>query len=114
MPRNITDNLTNRIKNLGIEIKTNVEFGKDINLNELKNEYEAIFLAVGADIPSTYKLTDKECNTIYKSNYILKEYNAKRVVENLGDVVIIGGRKCCNRLSKSCNENGGKICDNSI
>lgn len=76
---------------MGIEIKTNIEFGKDVTLDELKKEYKAVFLGIGADIPSTYKLTDKECKNIYKSNYILKEYNAKRIVENLGDVIVIGG-----------------------
>ena len=91
LPRNITENLTNRVKSLGIEIKTNIEFGKDVTLDELKKEYKAVFLGIGADIPSTYKLTDKECKNIYKSNYILKEYNAKRIVENLGDVIVIGG-----------------------
>lgn len=91
LPRNITENLTNRIKNLDIEIRTNIEFGKDVTLKELKKDYKAIFLGIGADIPSTYNLTSKECKHIYKSNYILKEYNAKRVVRDLGNVIVIGG-----------------------
>ena len=91
LPRNITENLTKRIKKLGIQINTNLKFGSDITLEKLRKEYNAIFIAIGADIPSTYSLTDKECNTIYKSNYILKEYNAKRIIENLGNVIIIGG-----------------------
>ena len=103
LPRNITENLTNRIKNLNIEIITNTEFGKDITLKKLQEDYDAIFLGIGADVSSTYNLTDKECEKIYKSSYILKEYNAKRIVENLGDVIVIGRWKCCNRLCKSSN-----------
>ncbi len=103
LPRNITENLTNRIKNLNIEIITNTEFGKDITLKKLQEDYDAIFLGIGADIASTYNLTDKKCEKIYKSSYILKEYNAKRIVENLGDVIVIGRWKCCNRLCKSSN-----------
>ena len=68
LPRNITENLTRKIKKLDIEIRTNTEFGKDITLSELKKEYKAIFIGIGADIPSTYNLTDKECKHIYKSN----------------------------------------------
>ncbi len=110
LPRNITENLTNRIKNLNIEIKTNIELGKNLSIKDLKDKgYKAIFLGIGADIPSTYHLTNQKCDKIYKSNYILKEYNAKRIVENIGNVIVIGGRKCCNRFSKSCNENGSKI-----
>lgn len=108
LPRNITENLTNRVKSLGIEVKTNIEFGKDVTLNELKKEYKAIFLGIGADIPSTYKLTDKECKNIYKSNYILKEYNAKRIVENLGDVIVIGGGNVATDSARAAIRMGAK------
>ena len=91
LPRNITENLTNRLKNLNIEIKTEIELGKDISLETLKKDYKAVFIGIGADIPSTYNLSNEKCDNIYKSNYILKEYNAKRIVENLGDVIVIGG-----------------------
>lgn len=91
LPRDITRKLTNRIIDLGIDIKTNIELGKDIHLDELKKEYKAVFIGIGADIPSIYSLTNKDCDHIYKSNYILKEYNAKRTIKDLGDVIIIGG-----------------------
>ena len=109
LPRNITENLTNRIKNLGIEIKTGIEFGKNINIEELKVQgYKAIFIGIGADISSTYKLTNKECKNIYKSNYILKEYNAKRIVENLGDVIVIGGGNVATDSARAAIRMGAK------
>ena len=109
LPRNITENLTSRIKNLGIEIKTNIEFGKDINIEDLKKqEYKAIFIGIGADIPSTYKLTEMQCKKIYKSNYILKEYNAKRIVENLGDVIVIGGGNVATDSARAAIRMGAK------
>ncbi len=108
LPRNITENLTNRVKNLGIEIKTNIELGKDIRLKDLKKEYKAIFIGIGADIPSTYKLTNKECKNIFKSNYILKEYNAKRIVDNLGDVIVIGGGNVATDSARAAIRMGAK------
>lgn len=109
LPRNITINLTNRVKSLGIELKTGVEFGKDFTLDNLKKQgYKAIFIGIGADIPSNYSLTDKECNNIYKSNYILKEYNAKRIVENLGNVVIIGGGNVATDSARAAIRMGAK------
>lgn len=91
LPRNITNNITEKIIKLGIKIITDTEFGKDITLEMLKKEYKAIFIGIGAEIPSTYSLTKEECKDIYMSNYILKKYNAKKTVQNLGDVVVIGG-----------------------
>lgn len=92
LPRNLTQNLTNKIKNLKIAIKTSVELGKDIHIKSLKEDgFRAIFLGIGASLACTYKLTDKKCNSIYKSADILKKYNAKQSIENFGDVLIIGG-----------------------
>ncbi len=93
---------------MDIEIKTNIELGKDVTIKELKKEYKAIFLGLGADIPSTYKLTDKECKKIYKSNYILKEYNAKIIVENLGDVIVIGGGNVATDSARAAIRMGAK------
>lgn len=109
LPRNITENLTNRIKEIGIEIKTEIEFGKDISIQELKKqEYKAIFIGIGADIPSIYTLSDDKCEKIYKSNYVLKEYNAKRIVENLGDVIVIGGGNVATDSARAAMRMGAK------
>ena len=109
LPRNITENLTSRIKNLGIRIKTNIEFGKEFSLTDLKNQgYEAIFIGIGADIPSTYDLSKEPCDKIYKSNYILKEYNAKKIIKDLGDVIIIGGGNVATDSARAAIRMGAK------
>lgn len=109
LPRNITENLTKRIKNMGIEIRTEIELGKNISIKELKDQgYKAIFIGIGADIPSTYTLSDNKCEKIYKSNYILKEYNAKKIVENLGDVIVIGGGNVATDSARAAIRMGAK------
>lgn len=108
LPRNITRNLTQRLEDLNIKIKTEIEFGKDISLERLKKTFKAIFVGIGADIPSTYQLTNKKCDRIYKSNYILKEYNAKRIVENLGDVIVIGGGNVATDSARAAIRMGAK------
>lgn len=109
LPRDITQSLTRRIKSLEIHIQTNIEFGKDITIESLKKEgFKAIFIAIGAEKASTYQLTDKECNKIYKSDYILKEYNAKRTIEDLGNVIIIGGGNVATDSARAAIRMGAK------
>lgn len=91
LPKSIVRNIVKRIENIGVEIKTNVELGKDITINSLKNDgYEAIFLAIGAEIANTYKLSEEE-HQVYKSDEVLKRYYNKKYIENLGKVIVIGG-----------------------
>ena len=86
------DNTINKILSLGINVKTNCEFGKDINIAELKAQgYEAIFLGIGAGTPTTYSLCNEKLDGIYESDYFLKEYNQGRKIDNLGKTVVIGG-----------------------
>lgn len=109
LPRDITQNLTKRIKSLGINIQTNIEFGKELTIRKLKEQgYKAIFIAIGAEKASTYALTNQECNNIYKSDYILKEYNAKRIIKDLGNVIIIGGGNVATDSARAAIRMGAK------
>lgn len=83
------EKIINKLENMGVKFTTNKELGKDIKLNELRENFDAIFLGIGAEIPSTYKINDFK--TIYDSDYFLKAYNRHEYIENLGDVVVIGG-----------------------
>jgi len=92
LSKNVVENVIERVKALGIDIKTGVEFGKDITIKSLKEQgYESIFLGIGAQKQSTYKLTDEETTNIFKSDDFLKKYNIGEKIENLGITVVIGG-----------------------
>lgn len=79
LSKDIVENLINRVKSLGINFKNGIEFGKDITIDSLKNEgYEDIFIGIGAQKQSTYKLTDEETPDIFESDDFLKRYNQRR------------------------------------
>lgn len=93
------------IKDLGVEFKNNTEFGKDINLNLLKKEYDAILIATG-------KSKGKELKEFKKVNSeTAVEFLKKLKIElpNLEDkkIIIIGGgdvafdAACCAKKLKA-------------
>lgn len=53
-------------------------------------------------------MANEPCNSIYKSNYILKEYNAKKIVPNLGDVIVIGGGNVATDSARAAMRMGAK------
>lgn len=92
LSKDIVENIINKVKNLGITIKNNVEFGKDITAKSLKEQgYTEIFIGIGAALPSTYKLSDEEAENLYKYDIFLKKYSIKKPVDNLGKCIVIGG-----------------------
>ncbi len=91
LDKNIVNKIVNTLKALGAIFVTEKELGKDITIKELSKDYDAVFLAIGATISTTYKLSEKENKNIFKSDYFLKEYNEGRKINNLGTTVVIGG-----------------------
>ena len=91
LPKYIVKNIIDRIIELGADIKTNVQLGKDINLKDLQEQYDAIFLGIGATTPSMYKVSDENLSTVYDSDTFLRAYNDKEFIKDLGKVAVIGG-----------------------
>ena len=85
------DKIIENIKSYGAKFEFNKELGKNLHIKQLKEEYDYIFLGIGAEVSTTYKLSDNNVEKIYDSEYFLKEYNNERNIKNLGDVVVIGG-----------------------
>ena len=90
LDKKIVENVIDRLKSLNIAIKNNIEFGKDISIESLKKDgYQAIFLGIGAELPTTYDLGVKT-NHIITSTDILYRYSIGENL-NLGTVAVIGG-----------------------
>src|SRR3984957_14643489 len=53
LPQNVLDREIERLVELGITIKTNVEVGKDVSWDDLKKNFDAVVLAVGLTEPNS-------------------------------------------------------------
>lgn len=87
--RGILDKQIEKILSLGIEVKYGVSLGKDYLLEDLEKEYDAIFLAFGANISSKMGIQGEELDGVYGGNELLEnnthpDYTNKKVA-------IIGG-----------------------
>lgn len=99
------------LKNIGINFFTNKELGKDIHIHSLKEKYDAIFLGIGAEIPSKYDLGNYE--NIYNPDEFLKSYYNNKFPQNLGDTIIIGGGNVamdCARVALKMGATTSTIC----
>lgn len=89
--KEIVNNIVRVLKSLGVEFKLNSILGKNIFLSKLKEEYDYIFIGVGAEISSIYKLSDSKLDSVYDSDTFLRAYNYRKFIKDLGKVVVIGG-----------------------
>lgn len=91
LSKSIVEDLINKVKNLGANFITEKELGKDFSLKELSENYDAVFVGIGAQKSTTYTLSENDINGVYKSDEFLKAYNENKFIKDLGKVVVIGG-----------------------
>jgi heterodisulfide reductase subunit A len=94
LPRAIIDYEIDYIRSVGVEIRTDVTVGKDITLQELKQRYDALFIAVGAHKGLKLGVPGEELEGVIDAIDLLRRVNLEKEgkAEQPGEhVLVIGG-----------------------
>lgn len=80
------------IQDLGVEIKTGVKFGKDIQLETLQNSgYKAVFIANGASLSRKLNVPGEDLEGVLPAVAFLRHVSLKERVDVGEKVAVIGG-----------------------
>ena len=91
LPKKIVDFDIMCIKDLGVEIKTNMAIGGNLKVKKLLEEgYDAIFVATGAHEEQNFRIEGQELNGVFHALEFLEKANIKEV-KLPNKVSIIGG-----------------------
>lgn len=93
LPKEIMDSEIQWILDQGISVKKNVEMGKDIFINQLKESgFGAIFLSVGAHKATAMGLEgENQIQGVYKGIDYLREVETLGASKMKGTAIIVGG-----------------------
>ena len=89
LDKEILDSTIDSILSLGINVQYNKELGRDIKLEELEENFDAIFLGFGANIPSKMNIEGEELEGVYGGNSLLEKGNHPQYKGK--KVAVIGG-----------------------
>lgn len=80
------------IRELGVEIRCGVEIGKDITIEELREQgYKGFYVAIGCQRGRKPGITGENAKGAYAAVDFLREAGAKESFALEGDVVVVGG-----------------------
>ena len=106
LSKDIVKKVYDKILSLGLDVKYNMELGRNITLDELKNKYDAIFIAIGANISSYMGIEGENLDGVYGGNELL-EY--KKYPDFKGKkVAVIGGGNVAMDVSRTLKRLGAK------
>jgi NADH-quinone oxidoreductase subunit F len=91
LPKDILGHEINRIKKLGVEIKTDTTIGKDIPLEKLKEDFNAVFIAIGAHKGLKMRIPNEDAEGVLDAVEFLQDYNLGKDVEIGNKVIVVGG-----------------------
>ncbi|HID49847.1 MAG TPA: FAD-dependent oxidoreductase, partial [Chromatiales bacterium] len=91
-PRNVLDGEINRIINMGVEVRLNTWIGKDITVEQLEKDYDAILWAVGAQAGRQLPIPGaEEAPNVLTGVDFLEAFNDGRLQLVTERVVVVGG-----------------------
>jgi NADPH-dependent glutamate synthase beta subunit-like oxidoreductase len=91
LPHDILDAEINRILDLGVEMRTNTSVGTDISMDELRKEYKAIFVAIGAHQGIQLRIEGEDAPNVFTGTDFLHRVNTGERIDVGDKVVVIGG-----------------------
>jgi heterodisulfide reductase subunit A-like polyferredoxin len=98
------------IQKMGVEIKTNTPIGQDITLQDLRRDYDAVFLAVGASKSFNLGLPGEEsANVVTALDYLKAEALSEEIPQGKEVVVIGGGNVAIDAARTALRNKAGEV-----
>ncbi|HMK47280.1 MAG TPA: NADPH-dependent glutamate synthase [Methanocella sp.] len=100
LPKGIVNREVDYVKSLGVEIRLNQIVGKTITIDEMLQEYDAIFIGSGAGLPLFMGIPGENLCGVYSANEYLTRINLMKAyqfpdhdtpIKKSGKVAVVGG-----------------------
>jgi NADH-quinone oxidoreductase subunit F len=91
LPKDILQYDIDAIRKLGVEIKTSTRVGKDVQLSDLKDRYDAVFIATGAHRGLKLNIEGEDSPQVLDAVDFLRAVNLGRDVAIGDSIAVIGG-----------------------
>ena len=103
LPKQTVKDTISKILDLGIKVELNKELGKNLNIEDLSGKYDAVFLGIGANIPSKMNIPGEDLEGVYGGNTLLEtgkhpSYEGKTVAVIGGGNVAMDSARTIKRL----------------
>lgn len=91
LPKEVLDAEIGSIEELGVEMKNNIKIGRDITLDDIKKEYNAVIVAIGAWTSSSMGVEGESLEGVLGGIDFLRSVAMKNSVDIGKKVAVIGG-----------------------
>ena len=113
LPYEQIDKDINFIKSLGVEIQCNTRVGKDISLEDLHKDYDAVFAGTGLHLGRSTRIPGSDHENVYQSIELLRKVTLGEKINVAEKIIVIGGGNVAMDITRTLarlqNEKYGKV-----
>ncbi|HBI81572.1 MAG TPA: oxidoreductase [Bacteroidales bacterium] len=113
LPYEALDKDIDYIKSLGVEIRCNVTVGKDITLDELHHQYDAVFTGTGLHLGRSTRIPGADHPNVYQAIELLRDVTMGKEIPATQSIVVIGGGNVAMDITRTLariqNQRYGKV-----
>ena len=118
LPKRIVQQEVDTLRQLGVDVQTNVVIGKTITVDELFEQgYEAVFIGSGAGLPNFMGIPGESLKGVYSANEFLTRSNLMKAyrpdaatpIWKGGRVVVVGGGNVAMDAARTALRLGGQV-----
>ncbi len=91
LPEEVLDGEIQNILDLGVTLKRNTKVGHDIPFEEIRRDYDAVYIAIGAHKGANMNVPGEDSANVFTAASFLNRVNTGAKVEVGNRIVVIGG-----------------------
>ncbi len=108
LPRAELNRDIDAMRDLGVEFRLNTAIGRDMSLEELQHNYDAVLLAVGAQRSQRLGIPGEDLPGVIPATTFLKDFNLNPQTRLEGDVAVVGGGSTALDAARSALRSGAR------
>ena len=109
LPADILDGEIQKIIDLGVELKCDTRIGTDIPLDDLRDQYKAVFVSIGAEKGLKLRVEGEEAENVLSGVEFLNRIHHGETIDVGDDVIVVGGGDTAIDAARICKRLGAKV-----
>lgn len=109
LPEDIIAKEIQNIVDMGVELKLNTRVGKDISFDDLRAEYQAVFVAIGAEKGLKLRVDGEDADNVMSGAEFLNRVHHGEKIDVGDNVIVVGGGDTAIDAARICKRLGATV-----